>query len=52
MDLVFGAAAGAGVPRRTAAFGVPQNVLTYTEAECKIVTERLSAYTEDPDSVF
>lgn len=30
----------------------PQNVLTYTWAEGKIITERLSAYTEDPDSVF
>ena len=27
------------------------NLLTYTKAECKMITERLSAYTEDPDSV-
>ena len=29
-----------------------QNILTYTQAECKMITKRLSVYTDDLDSVF
>ena len=38
--------------RKAAALQGVQNVLTYMRAESKIITKRLSVYTDDLDSIF